>query len=209
MGDCGCLLGKGLCSHTPSLSYTGFSTMSSQQEPLKLWGLPLGVPVQTPCVCLHASVGLCDGSSQFLDEPGAVLGRRCPSAPSTQPYLCIPGAHTGTETTTSTSHGTERKGSQHCFQPHGGLDPYRDPQLPAGPFLCILWSHSPAEQRPASTSIYQPWCSSYSYFICTKRATQQCLGSLSSSLDTSSQKSEQPDNLLKSSLLAPHMTPGP
>lgn len=150
MGDCGCLLGKGLCSHTPSLSYTGFSTMSSQQEPLKLWGLPLGVPVQTPCVCLHASVGLCDGSSQFLDEPGAVLGRRCPSAPSTQPYLCIPGAHTGTETTTSTSHGTERKGSQHCFQPHGGLDPYRDPQLPAGPFLCILWSHSPAEQRPAA-----------------------------------------------------------
>lgn len=121
------MLGKGLCSHTSSLSYTGFSTMSSQQEPSKLWGLPLGVPAQTPCGYLHASVGLCDGSSQFLDEPGVVLGPCCPSAFSAQLYLCIPGAHTETETTTSTSHGTQRKGFQHCFQPHGGLDSYRDP----------------------------------------------------------------------------------
>ncbi|KFP63041.1 Uncharacterized protein C1orf111, partial [Cariama cristata] len=47
---------------------------------------------------------------------------------------------------------------------------------------------------PART-IYRPWLSPYSYFVCTKEATQQHPGSLSSSLATSTQEHEEPDDL--------------
>lgn len=58
VGGSRCLLGKGLCNHTPPLSYTGFSTMSSQQESLRLWGLPPGVPAQSS-VAASMSVWVC------------------------------------------------------------------------------------------------------------------------------------------------------
>lgn len=64
----------GFCSYTTPLNYTGFSSMSSQQESSELWVLPMGVPAQP-----HPSLPLCqcsspwDGSSELLGEPCAVL----------------------------------------------------------------------------------------------------------------------------------------
>lgn len=53
---------------------------------------------------------------------------------------------------------------------------------------------SPGSELPACT-IYRPWFSPYSYFMCTDGATQQHLGSLSSSLAASTQEPEEPDDL--------------
>ncbi|KFQ83936.1 Uncharacterized protein C1orf111, partial [Phoenicopterus ruber ruber] len=54
----------------------------------------------------------------------------------------------------------------------------------------------PGSELPAHTcTIYRPWFSPYSYFMCTKGATQQHLGSLSSSPATSAQEPEEPDDL--------------
>lgn len=51
-------------------------------------------------------------------------------------------------------------------------------------------------ELPARTcTIYRPWFSPYSYFMCTKEAAQQHLGSLSSSLAASIQEPEEPDDL--------------
>lgn len=193
VGGSRCLLGEGLCSHpTSELPWLLHHVF------LQLWGLTQECQIKPPCHC-----GVCDG---FLGEPGAVLGPRCPSASAAQLYFCIPGARTGTETTTSTSHGTGREeGFPALLQPQGGLGSYRDPQLTAGPFFCILRPHSPAEQRALCLHLqHLPWGSSYSNSA-APRATQQCLGSLSSS----SQECEQPDKLLESSLLAPQMTSSP
>ncbi|KFQ95029.1 Uncharacterized protein C1orf111, partial [Nipponia nippon] len=57
-------------------------------------------------------------------------------------------------------------------------------------------SAAPGSELPAHTcTIYRPWFSPYSYFMCTKGATQQHLGSLSSSLAASNWEPEEPDDL--------------
>ncbi|XP_040466047.1 spermatogenesis-associated protein 46 [Falco naumanni] len=51
-------------------------------------------------------------------------------------------------------------------------------------------------EPPASTcTIYRPWCSPYSYFVCTEGATQQHWGRLSCGSATSTQEDEEPDDL--------------
>ncbi|KFO10976.1 Uncharacterized protein C1orf111, partial [Balearica regulorum gibbericeps] len=53
-----------------------------------------------------------------------------------------------------------------------------------------------SSELPAHTcTIYRPWFSPYSYFMCTKGGTQQHLGSLSSSLAAGTQEPEEPDDL--------------
>lgn len=54
----------------------------------------------------------------------------------------------------------------------------------------------PDSELPARTcTIYRPWFSPYSYVMCTKGAAQQHLGSLSSSLASSTQEHEEPDDV--------------
>ncbi|KAM4655514.1 spermatogenesis-associated protein 46 [Amazona ochrocephala] len=54
----------------------------------------------------------------------------------------------------------------------------------------------PSSKLPAYTrTIYRPWFSPYSYFMCTKGDTQQHQHSPSSSLATSTQEREEPDGL--------------
>ncbi|XP_050756931.1 spermatogenesis-associated protein 46 [Gymnogyps californianus] len=54
----------------------------------------------------------------------------------------------------------------------------------------------PGSELPAHTcTIYRPWFSPYSYFMCTKVAAQQHPGRLSSSLATGTQECEEPDDL--------------
>ncbi|KAM9239266.1 spermatogenesis-associated protein 46 [Leptosomus discolor] len=75
----------------------------------------------------------------------------------------------------------------------------RSPEAP-----CPLVPASPPARGPATLlgtelsaharTIYRPWFSPYSYFVCTKGAAQQH-PSLSSSLATSTQECEEPDNL--------------
>lgn len=104
----------------------------------------------------------------------------------------------------------ERKGSQHCSNLMVGWTLTGTPRsLQALSFgFCgptVLLNRDPClhlQHVPALGFILQ-------LFIGTKRATQQCFDSLSSSLDTSSWECEQPANLLKSSLLAPQMTSSP
>ncbi|KFQ29547.1 Uncharacterized protein C1orf111, partial [Mesitornis unicolor] len=55
----------------------------------------------------------------------------------------------------------------------------------------------PVSELPAPTcTIYRPWFSPYSYFMCTKGTTQQPPGSLSS-LSTSAQESKEPNDHLE------------
>ncbi|XP_074893524.1 spermatogenesis-associated protein 46 [Buteo buteo] len=54
----------------------------------------------------------------------------------------------------------------------------------------------PDSELPAHTcTVYRPWFSPYSYFMCTKGAAQKQLGSLSSILASSTQEHEEPDDL--------------
>ncbi|XP_059678144.1 spermatogenesis-associated protein 46 [Gavia stellata] len=64
--------------------------------------------------------------------------------------------------------------------------PWRPASLPA----------PPGSKRPARTcTIYRPWFSPYSYFMCTKGAAQQHPGTFSFSLATSTWEPEEPDDL--------------
>ncbi|XP_032854588.2 spermatogenesis-associated protein 46 [Tyto alba] len=75
--------------------------------------------------------------------------------------------------------------------PHGTKT--RSPEAPCSWGPASL-PGEPGSELPART-IYRPWFSPYSYFTCTKGATQQHLGSLSSSQATSTQEHEEPDDL--------------
>lgn len=56
----------------------------------------------------------------------------------------------------------------------------------------------PSSKLPAHTrTIYWPWFSPYSYFMCTKGVTQEHQDSLFSSLATSTQEREEPNDLLE------------
>lgn len=92
---------------------------------------------------------------------------------------------------------TERKGPQHCSQPRGGLGSYRDPDSLQARSSAACGPAAPLDSElPARTcTIYRSWFSPYSYFMCTKGATQQHQGSLSSSLASSTQEHEEPDDL--------------
>ncbi|XP_076194153.1 spermatogenesis-associated protein 46 [Aptenodytes patagonicus] len=77
--------------------------------------------------------------------------------------------------------------------PHGTRTRSPEAPCPWGPASLSVPSGS---ELPARTcTIYRPWFSPYSYFMCTKGAAQQHLGSLSSSLAASTQEPEEPDDL--------------
>ncbi|XP_009477685.2 spermatogenesis-associated protein 46 [Pelecanus crispus] len=77
--------------------------------------------------------------------------------------------------------------------PHGTRT--RSPEAPC-PWGPASLPTPPDSELPAHTcTIYRPWFSPYSYFVCTKEATQQHLGSLSTSLTTSTREPEESDDL--------------
>uniref|UniRef100_A0A8C0HQQ8 Spermatogenesis associated 46 n=1 Tax=Buteo japonicus TaxID=224669 RepID=A0A8C0HQQ8_9AVES len=58
-----------------------------------------------------------------------------------------------------------------------------------------LWRGLAGELPAHTCTVYRPWFSPYSYFMCTKGAAQKQLGSLSSILASSTQEHEEPDDL--------------
>uniref|UniRef100_A0A8C0BUU7 Spermatogenesis associated 46 n=1 Tax=Buteo japonicus TaxID=224669 RepID=A0A8C0BUU7_9AVES len=87
--------------------------------------------------------------------------------------------------------------------PARSVCPHGSPSLssPTHPYpACATSSCGPAgppdSELPAHTcTVYRPWFSPYSYFMCTKGAAQKQLGSLSSILASSTQEHEEPDDL--------------
>ncbi|KFP58183.1 Uncharacterized protein C1orf111, partial [Cathartes aura] len=66
---------------------------------------------------------------------------------------------------------------------------------PSGLLACRPTAPLGSELPAHTCTIYRPWFSPYSYFMCTKVAAQQHPGRLSSSLATGAQECEEPDDL--------------
>lgn len=105
----------------------------------------------------------------------------------------MPGGCTGAEPATSAPHVDREEGSPALLPTPWGAGLLQGPP----DSLQTLSSAAPlGSELPACTcTIYRPWFSPYSYFMCTDGATQQHPGSLSSSLAASTQEPEELDDI--------------
>ncbi|XP_069718288.1 spermatogenesis-associated protein 46 [Phaenicophaeus curvirostris] len=127
---------------------------------------------------------LWDSSNGLLGESCAVPVSQCPLASCAN--HSVPASHVQRV-------GVLRAGGMHWHRASHLCIPWRqrgrDPSPTPNPMEDQL--PAPTGNELPTHTIYRPWFSPYSYFMSTKEAAQQHMGSLSSS----TQKSEEPDDL--------------